>query len=121
VTAYQQAVSFFKRHAGFSYDPSKETPQQGRLNTARELARAEAKAANLGWEFEWTYDAVGCSGCDCGRADCDCATGEEHETLGCILFNDEEKSLESLWGICNPTPEYKRVVQAELALEALGI
>lgn len=110
---------FFYQNAGYSYDPKKETAEQGRIRCAEELAKAEAEASERGWSFEWPWDESGCSGCDCGSADCPYSSGSEHETLGCVLKDENGKTLESLWGICSPTRNYGRVVEAELALEAL--
>jgi len=119
---------FFYDNAGYSYGKG-ETREQGRMRCARSLAEAEVYAWDHDWVFSWEYDDNGCSGCDCGSPDCPCASGAEHETLGCILFNREQRAhgnvippqiaLASLWGICEPTTEYRRVVEAELASEAL--
>lgn len=111
---------FFYQNAGYSYDPKTETAEQGRIRCAQSLARAEAEASERGWSFEWPWDESGCSGCDCGSNDCPCSSGSEHETLGCVLKDENGKTLESLWGICGATPTYSRVVEAELAAEALA-
>lgn len=115
----QTATNFFFHNAGFAYDPKTETKLQGRWRCARELAAAEARANVEGITFRWAYDAEPCNGCDCGSDDCACATGAEHETLGCIAETEQHKHLASLWGICGATNAYRRVVEAELAAEAL--
>lgn len=109
---------FFWEHAGYSYNPKTQTKAQGRRETARRLATAEEHAAEQEWCFSWEWDDAGCSGCDCKSDDCACASGAEHETLGCVLRDLEGNVLASLWGICSPTPQYSRVVEAELAAEA---
>lgn len=38
-----EAEQFFMRHAGWSYDPETETPEQGMIRGARQLAAAEAR------------------------------------------------------------------------------
>jgi hypothetical protein len=116
--ATQQAIKFFAKHAGLSYDPKTQTPAQGKARNARRLARAERTAANMGFTFEWEYDPDGCIGCECGSEDCACSTGVSHEVLSCIVRNADGLVIGSLGGICDPTPEYRRVVEAELALES---
>ncbi len=113
------AKDFFFANAGWSYNPKTETKRQGKLRTARALATAEEYAKAHGWVYEWQDDPEGCSGCDCGSNGCSCAIGSEHETLGCILKDDQGNVLRSLWSICGATDDYQRVVQAELALEAM--
>ena len=113
------AYAFFRKHVGFSYDPKRETPTQGRRRCAQELAKAEAAASEQGISFVWEADVDGCIGCDCGSRDCGCSTGTPHEVLGCIAYALDGTQLGSLWGICEPSREYKRVIEAELALEAI--
>lgn len=114
------AFDFFYANAGSSHNPLTETPEQGRARGARQLAQAEARASALGYEFNWVSDVEGCSGCDCGNEECDCFSGNLHEVLGCIAVDADGEEKASLWGICGATREYRRVVEAELALEALA-
>lgn len=114
------AVRFFFSHAGYSYDPKTETKVQGRWKCARALATAEKHAKTYGITFEWPYDDTPCIGCECGSNECPCFTQEPHETLGCIARGPDGEQLASLWGICGATTEYTRVVQAELAQEAIA-
>ena len=114
-----KAERFFYDHAGYSYDAKTETAQQGRIRCARAMAIAEEQAANLDWCFCWEPDEQGCIGCDCKSDDCKCSTGEDHETLCCLVRDYEGNTLASLGGICGATPQYSRVVEAELACEAL--
>ena len=115
----QIAFTFFLANAGFSYDPKTETPAKGRARCARQLAKAERDAAALGFTFEWDYDQEGCIGCSCDSPDCKCSTGEDHECLSCLCRNADGEVVASLSSICEPSREYRRVVEAELAEEAL--
>jgi hypothetical protein len=115
--ATKQAIKFFVEHAGFSYDPKTQTPAQGKALRARALARAERQAANLGFTFEWSEDS--CIGCDCSSDTCACGHGDPHECLCCIVRNAEGKVIGSLGSICEPSREYRRVIEAELAQEGL--
>lgn len=108
---------FFYDHAGYSYDPKTETSEQGRERGAVALAAAETWALDNGYYFDWIEDQNGCSGCGCGSDDCACATGAAHETLGCIMRSDTDSHLQSLWSICGADAAYRRVVEADLALE----
>ena len=113
--------AFFFEQAGYSYDPKKETKTQGRIRCARELAAAEKYAKeHTNWMFSWTYDELGCSGCECGSSDCACCAETEHETLVCTVRNSDGKVLASLGGICSPGRNYSRVIEAELAEEAIA-
>jgi hypothetical protein len=115
-TAKQQAYLFFLRNAGFSYDPKTQTKQAGRAACAHKLAKAERDARALGYTFEWSHDLDGCIGCDCGSDDCACATGEHHECLSVLMYDPEHKHVvDSLDSICEPTWDYRRVIEAELA------
>jgi hypothetical protein len=92
---------FFYQNAGYSHDPKK----------------AEQHARNLGWEFEWEFDQ---------DPDLSWMTDEdrkqEHEVLCCRIPDPENTrfSLPSLCGITDPDSNYRRVVEAELASEALA-
>lgn len=119
-TPKQAAFTFFLTHAGYSYDPKTETPKQGRARCARQLAKAERDARARGFTFNWDLDPEGCTGCDCGSSDCACSTAEDHETLWCWVEDENGKTLASLGSICGVDHDYRRVVEAELALEALA-
>lgn len=119
-TPKQAAYLFFLRNAGFSYDPKTQTPQQGKAATARKLAKAERDARALGYTFEWDFDLDGCQGCDCTSQECVCSTGADHETLSCICRDSCGTVVQSLSSICEPSREYRRIVEAELAEEALA-
>jgi len=110
---------FFYKHAGYSFDTNTESKRQGKERCARRLARAERYAKRQDWHYEWTEDIDGCIGCDCGSADCACSTGTAHEVLVCVLRDSDDHVLGSLGSICEATREYGRVIEAELALEAM--
>ncbi len=125
-TPYQ----FFLKHAGYSYDPMKETPLQGRRRCAEQLAEAEKEMEARGWVAEWRVDD------ERAYCYCDSPTCRYHEnsnykwtTLYCVLYHpcdcdrcsDKHRDiLGSLCGIINPDYNYRRVVEAELALDALA-
>jgi hypothetical protein len=106
--ARDKAIAFFIENAAYGYDPKTETAAQGRERGARLLAAAESLASARGWTFEWADDS---QPCDC---DCDCA---ETWPEVCIARSGSGARVGCLGGICGATREYKRVVQAELALE----
>ena len=43
----------------------------------------------------------------------------EHEVLGCVLRDADGNVLASLWGVSDPDSAYQRVVEAEIAAEAI--
>jgi hypothetical protein len=112
---------FFYRTAGYSWTPATETEKQGRLRCAESLAKAEKWLAAqpghcIDWEFERDPDYSGidhrdplycclvsvvCTECG-GRGKC--------ASLGNIDLGPEGTDDES----------YKRVVEAELALELMS-
>lgn len=124
---------FFLKHAGYSYDPKTETCMQGRVRCARNLARAEREARDGGFYYHWEIDP------DCLSSDwvMDNEDGGKNcnpwRTWRCAMFkadNQENNArggcVGSLHGIDfgrNGEPwgqPYKRVVEAELALESLS-
>ncbi len=133
-TRYARAVKFFHANAGYGFDPQKETKAQGRMRCARLLARAEAYAYEHEWRYVWEPDT--CIGGDCGETEtCEhpCCQGTEHEVYSCALLSGDASCydghgratggavLASLGSICEPDDNYKRVVEAELALEAMPV
>lgn len=72
--AADDAVAFFREHAGYSYDPRTESPAQGRERSARALAESEnAYRDDCGVFVVWEHDDVGsCSNFDdVDRSDCE--------------------------------------------------
>ena|ERR1700678_354402 len=118
-TAKQQAYLFFLRNAGYSYNPETQTKQQGRSEGARLLAKAERDARALGYTFEWRDDwTLGCShfefyGESYGH-------GEPSTCESCIMLDENGEVVQSLGCIDDATREYRRVVEAELALEEVS-
>lgn len=108
----QRAVDFFYKHAGYGHGPG-ETPEQGRKRGAIALAKAEQEAAARGWRVEWSEDPEGWD--SLGDIDPD----DVREILQAVLYDEEGNVLGSLGSIVNPDRNYSRVVEAEIALEAL--
>ena len=112
-TAKQQAYLFFLHHAGYSYDPKTQTKQQGRAACARRLAKAERGARALGYTFEWRDDwSVGDH-----VKEFDCYTEQPSTCETCLMLGSNGKVVRSLGCIDGATREYRRVIEAELALE----
>jgi hypothetical protein len=118
-TAHARAVSFFMKHAGSSYMPGKETRAQGKRRGAIKLAKAEAEASARGWTVEWEHEQ---------DPDLSWASEEDRdgisENLSAVLKDEHGHVLSSLGNITfgydsMVNRNYRRVVEAELALEAL--
>ena len=111
-------VRFFFSNAGYSYDPKTETPLQGRWKCAHALADAEYEAWGKGYSFHWEVDS------DITSADWrdDC---EPYATWWCACRNPDGEIVATLGGVdFGPDGEpwgndYARVVEAELAFEAI--
>ena len=116
-TTTQTAYQFFYANAGYGYDPITETPEQGKARGARLLARAERRASASGMSFHWFPDPEATSAefddkTEPYRLWCCVAQDASHEvvaSLGAVDFGPEGDP----W-----TSDYRRVVEAELALEA---
>lgn len=113
-TPKQAAFEFFLKNAGFSYNPATETPAKGKARCARELAKAERDASALGYTFEWLID----EDADNSWMDEE-LKAENQEAFWCACYDYEGTLRASLSGIFEPSHEYRRVVEAELAQEAL--
>lgn len=110
--------AFFYRWAGWSYQPATETPPQGRARCAKALATAERRARGV-LTFEWSIDPISTSldWCDERPAwqqwECvarNVETGRVVASLHAIDFGRDGEP----WG-----DPYRRVVEAELASEAI--
>lgn len=110
------AFAFFYDHAGYSHDPKCETPNQARRRRAQELAQAEARKERLvrkgSIRIEWSLDA------DPYETDDE----KPDEVLECRIYEKcrqcrQWRCVSSLGGIGDPSPEYRRVIEAELMLE----
>lgn len=111
---YARAVEFFYANAPYSWCPAKETEEQGRRSGARALARAEVIAFYRDWNVEW------CEGVD--EADFQDEDGQWRTAPAsvAILRSADESVLSSIGGILeNDDAEYRRIIEAQLALEAL--
>lgn len=109
------AFRFFGAHAGGIVGEC--------AKSALALARAEAYAQSQGWTCEWKWDDYRDNGPrDWGWSAADIARWDrsEHECLACILTDAEGRHRASLWGIWDPDRRCRRVVEAELALEAMA-
>lgn len=109
---------FFYKYSGWGYDPKKETPRQGRTRGAIKLAKAEAMARDRQATYEWHIDQ-----CSDSREFSD---KKPHWKLWvCVIRDNQHMRIGSLHGIDfgrrgEPWADpYKRVVEAELALEYL--
>ena len=107
-------IAFFFEHAGYSYPVCSDERMilRERQNGAARLEAAEWEARDQGFTFEWEHDGM------TNREWTD--EGEEIPTFACICRNAEGKIVASLCGIDDSTNPYRRVVEAELALEALA-
>lgn len=108
-----QDEQFFYDNAGFSYEPGKESQEDGHIRCARRLATAEAYARNADWWYEWLRQ---------DWQECGCQLTSYHEVWTCILFKSESRRevLAALGSICQPSSKYRRVIRAELAMEAMS-
>lgn len=115
---------FFYEHAGIAYNPETETMEEGRIRGAVESASAEQYARRNHWEVRWEDDWV---------------VGSHTEEYSEEAYPQEPDSCETAtlyapceWELCDGHPlaslgciddatrEYRRVIAAELASEALG-
>jgi hypothetical protein len=110
-------VQFFYDNAGYSYGV-KETQEVGHIRCARLLARAEDYARDSCYYLTWEPDE--CIGCGCGETEqCPCCCGDSH-MCECALLHDKDGSvIAALGSICNADGTYRRVIAAELTLEAM--
>jgi len=109
---------FFYDHAGYSYDHKKESPEQGHIRCALALAKAEQIARQLGWSVGWSDDwACGSHTKEFGE---DAYPTEPTTCEAAILVDRNDEVLASLGCIDDASAEYRRVVEAELADEALA-
>ena len=112
----QSAYHFMLANAGYSHAPD-EAPIVGRRRCAKALAKAEKRAWDEGYSFDWDIDKCGTSA-DWGEPDA-------YSVWTCVMRDPEGRIAASLGGIDmgrggepwgNP---YRRVVEAELACDAL--
>ncbi len=106
VKADPRAIAFFRKNAGGVVGREDES--------ARALAHAEQEATARGWYVEWFDDPEGWD----SLGDIDPETVKE--VLYAVLKDENGEVLASLGSIADPDRTYGRVVEAELALEALS-
>lgn len=116
---------FFYDQAGWSFDPKTETSEQGRKRCAQLLAKVETWAKANGVRYEWTKDDItNKSALAPGIFPIAASEPGPKYFLDCVLCYHNGKLVGSLGGVDfghriprNQSP-YKRVVEAELAIEA---
>jgi hypothetical protein len=113
------AVQFFYNNACTSWDSNKETVEQANTRWAKRLANAEYVAWMADYTFEWAIDDIDSS---------DFSNEEPYYPLWyCVIRNNEDEIVGSLGAIDFGRDKepwgngYKRVVEAQLAYEALAI
>lgn len=106
---------FFMTHAGSSYRPGVETEETGRRRGAADLVRAERWARATGVSFVWSDDWEVTNHVEAF----DCYDREPDTCEMCDAYDADGVPVASLCCIDDATPEYRRVVEAELALEAM--
>ena len=110
-------VAFFAEHAGYSYDPRTQTPEEGRLECARKLADAERRGSDAGISFQWKHD-------DITNAEFE-DTDAPYPLWLCLCFDENGSVVASVGGVdfgrdgVPQSDPYRRVVEAEMALEAM--
>ena len=102
---------FFFDNAGYSWNPLKQTPEQGRTKGAMKLAAAEAAY--------WDAQAYASVEFKCAP-DYDRRDGDDEGPMFSMWIEDGDGHfLASLHGIDDDSTAYRRVVMAELALECI--
>jgi hypothetical protein len=109
-------AAFFEQNAGYARQPD-ETDDAARARCAGDLVKAERWAQNAGVTFDWSDDWHVTD----HRAEYDCYNDGGPETCqSCTCYSSNGDVLASLGCIDDATDDYRRVVEAELALEAMG-
>lgn len=118
-TAEDTAADFFYEHAGWSYDPVTETPDEGRLRGAISMASDERWAQSVDLTFQWSDDwAVGSHVTYFGPGSAYTDPDREPEICEvCVAFLVGEV-VASLGCVDEADQNYRRVIEAELAGEA---
>jgi hypothetical protein len=109
------AIRFFYSNAGYSYDPKTETRNQGRWRCARSLAKAEQEAKQRGFEFQWQDDWTIAD----HVKEFDTYTEQPSTCETCLCLDEQGNVLASLGCIDDASNAYRRVIEAELASEAI--
>lgn len=122
-TPKKEAVEFFLKHSGYvgQAGATKAMQRKQRRENAVRLARAEEYAKEKGWRFDWEEEQEpDLSWLEEGD------DPSEHETLTVLLRDEHGHVLGSLGNVDflrhghdRENREYGRLVEAELALEAM--
>ena len=117
MATFENAVEFFYAHAGFSYDPQTQTPEEGRRECAESLARAEEEGRKRGFYVVWEHDTEP-FGDDVHGPD---EYGYVATLYHTAAFTGDRVPLANLSGIdAEDGSPYRRVINAELALEVIS-
>ena len=115
MTDRQKRVLFFRDNAGFATPP-------GRMACAKLLADAEEFADAHDLTVQWEYDTVQPGDCCANPHNCFCIAKIESGVWDCLyaVVKADNEILASLSGIIlvADDPDYRRVLEAELFLEA---
>lgn len=111
---WSEALQFHYEHGGYCYDPATERPEDGRARCALAAAGAEAWAREQGIEFRWEDDWN--IGDHAAEFDC-CEDGGPDTCEMCAAYLGDTL-LACLGCIDDASDEYRRVVEADLAIEA---
>lgn len=119
------AEQFFYDHAGYSFDPRTETEEQGRVRCAQALAAAEQRYLDAhrdnGVCVVWENDPDAARFWEKARRDGSADIGHFDQCeIACIL-DASGLCLASLGGVLDADDDYRRVIRAELALEAFPL
>lgn len=113
-----QDEQFFFDNAGYSYDPKTQTPEQGHIETAQQLAKAELLARIQGYSYSWEIDK-----------DIDSSEFQKGKpySLWCVaMYDNNGRVVGAMGGVDfgkkgSPySNNYRRVVEAELAYEQIN-
>lgn len=117
----------FYENAPYSYNPKKETEEEGRLRCAREAASAEAEAKRRGWSVEFERDGT-ILGEQEGVFDVILhpATfrGDTYDGYDARLLDSEGRILAALGGVTfsentDNSPDERRLIMTALAQEVI--
>lgn len=97
-----------------SYDFFRKKMEEPAVN-AIALARAEVIAEALGWEFEWKLEEEDWASFLGPDEDIE----DINEVLYVLLRDEDGEILQSLGGIADPTRDFARFMEAQLAMEEL--
>lgn len=114
---WSEALQFHYERGGYSYDPATERPEDGRARCALAAAGAEAWAREQGIEFRWSPDwEIGSHTDYYGPG----SAYEDYEPETCENCDAYLGStlLASLGCIDDADDDYRRVIEADLAIEA---